>query len=76
MITDDMLIYLLFQLILLVLNILGHRKFPLFCLFGILGAMTLAIPTITAFGEYYMMAILLTVINIAFPTMSLANALR
>ena len=76
MITDDLLMYLLFQMILLMINVLGHKKFPLFSLFGILGAMILVIPTINAFGDYYMMAILLSVINIGFPTMTLANALR
>jgi len=73
MISDSLLIYLVFQIILLMINIMGYTKIPVLFFFGIIGTIVLAIPTIEAFGEYYLMAIILILINISLPVMGLAK---
>jgi hypothetical protein len=73
MIADSILIYLLFQIILLMINILGYTKIPMLFFFGIIGTIVLAVPTIQAFGEYYLMAIILILINISLPVTGLAK---
>lgn len=73
MISDTLLIYLMFQIILMVINILGYTKIPLLFFFGIIGTIVLAVPTIQAFGEYYLMAIILILINISLPVTGLAK---
>lgn len=57
----------------MVINILGYTKIPLLFFFGIIGTIVLAVPTIQAFGEYYLMAIILILINISLPVTGLAK---
>lgn len=73
MISDALLIYFMFQIVLLVINILGYTKIPLLFFFGIIGTVVLAVPTIQAFGSYYMMAVILILINISLPVVGLAK---
>ncbi len=73
MISDAILMYLIFQIILLMINILGYTKIPLLFFFGIVGTVALSVPTIQAFGEYYMMAVILILINISLPVVGLAK---
>jgi len=76
MITDDLFIYMLFQVILLLINIIGYFKIPLLSLFGILGTLALALPTVNAFNDYWMMALLLIMINMSLPVVGLTKALK
>lgn len=73
MISDSLLIYFMFQIVILIINILGFTKIPMLFFFGIIGTIILAIPTIQAFGEYYPMAVLLILINISLPVSGLAK---
>jgi hypothetical protein len=63
----------MFQIVILIINILGFTKIPMLFFFGIIGTIILAIPTIQAFGEYYPMAVLLILINISLPVSGLAK---
>ena len=67
MIGDALLLYLVFQILILMINILGYTKMPLLYFFGIIGTIILAVPTIQAFGEYYLMAVILILMNISIP---------
>jgi len=76
MITDELIIWLLFQLILFVINLVGFRKVPLLLFFGLIGSILIAIPTLIAFDEYIMMGFLLVIINTAFPVIALTHSLK
>ena len=76
MITDDLLMYMLFQLILLVINIIGFKKLPILLFFGIIGTVMLSVPTIEAFEDYYMMAILFIIVNISIPIIGLTTTMK
>jgi hypothetical protein len=73
MIGDDFLVYFMFQIVILIINILGVTKVPMLSFFGIIGTIILAVPTIQAFGDYYLMAVLLILINISVPVVNLAK---
>lgn len=66
--------YLIGMIILLIINLIGYTKIPILCIFGIIGTMILAIPTVDAFGDYSMMAIILILINVGLPVIGLAKA--
>jgi hypothetical protein len=70
MISDDLLMYLLAQVILLAINLLGFR-IPLMSFMGIIGSIILVVPTLDAFGEYYLISLILILVNIVLPTMSI-----
>jgi hypothetical protein len=76
MITDELIIWLLFQLILFVINLVGFRKIPILLFFGLIGSILIAIPTLMAFDEYIMMGFLLVMINTAFPVIALTRSLK
>jgi hypothetical protein len=73
MIGDALLLYLVFQILILMINILGYTKMPLLYFFGIIGTIILAVPTIQAFGEYYLMAVVLILMNISIPITGLTR---
>lgn len=76
MITDDFFIYLLIQIILLVVNLIGYSRIPILGFFGVIGTVLMAWPTVQAFGEYSNFALLLILINISLPTIGISRALR
>jgi len=76
MITDDLLVYLLFQLIVLTINIIGLRKLPLMLFFGLIGTILLSVPTLIAFDDYYMMAVIFILINMTIPVIGLSSAVK
>lgn len=76
MITDDFFIYLLIQIILLVINLIGYSKIPLLGAFGAIFTALLAWPTVQAFGTYSSFALMLIVINISLPAIGISRALR
>lgn len=76
MITDSLLMYLLFQLILLVVSVIGYKRIPFLLFMTIMGSIVIAVPTVTAFGEYYPMAIVLILINLMFPVIGLTRAVK
>ena len=73
MISDALLLYLIFQIIILMFNILGYSRIPMMWFFAIIGSVLLAVPTILAFGDYYLMAILLILVNISLPVIGLSR---
>lgn len=70
MISDALLMYLLGQIILLIVNLLG-MKMPLMAFIGIVGSIILVTPTIESFEEYYPVALILILVNIILPTMAI-----
>ena len=74
--TEAFVIYLLFQMIILVVNVLGFTKIPALSIFGIIGTLIIAVPTINAFDEYYPFALVLLLMNTALPIFALSRNMR
>jgi len=68
MIADELMIYLLFQMVLLAINVIGYLKIRKLMILGILGSLLMAVPTLLGFGEYYLFSIILILINTLLPT--------
>lgn len=65
--TEDFLAYLLFQIVLLSVNILAYNRNKILAYFGIIGSISLAVPTILAFGDYWMFGVWIVILNTVFP---------
>lgn len=76
MITDDILLYMLCQLIVLTINVIGIKKLPILLVIGIISTVMLSVPTIEAFDEYYMIGLLLIIVNITVPIIGLTTTLK
>lgn len=76
MITDDLLMYMLFHLILFALTLIGIKRLPMLLLFVILGDAILVVPTIDAFQDYIWFGILLILINCVIPAVATAKAVE
>ena len=76
MITDDLFIYLMFQMIILVINLAGYFKIPYLGFIGIIATLSVTYPTIIAFGDYYIMAVILLLMNGILPIMGFTKAYR
>lgn len=76
MITEQLFIYFLFQIIILSINLLGYSKIPILSFFGIIATIVIAAPTLISFDTYYMFAAVLILINISLPTISLVRTFR
>lgn len=66
----------MFQLIILMINVMAYTKIPALAIFGILGSIIIAVPTILAFGEYYLFGVILVIMNTTFPILALSKAVR
>jgi len=75
-ITDSLLIYFLGQIVLLIINIIAYTKIPYISIIGIMGDLALAADTIIAFGNYYLIAVILILTNTIIPFLSIAKAVR
>ena len=76
MISDEFFIYLIFQLILLALNIVGFAKMPVILIFTAIGTFITAISTVLAFGDYQLIAIMLIITNISIPVIGVTKVNR
>lgn len=76
MIDDSILIYLVFQLILVIINVIGYTRIPVLMLFGIIGTLMITIPTIEGFGDYSMFAGFLIMINVCLPVIGLTRTVK
>jgi hypothetical protein len=76
MIGETFFICLLFQLLVLMINILGYTKIPAMSLFGIMFELIIMVPTIIAFTDYEMFAIGLAIMNLALPVYALSHNLK
>lgn len=65
-------VFLLFQIILFVIGLIGYFKLPWLLILTILGTIVIAVPTMIVFGELYMIAFILIVINMVLGAMGLA----
>ena len=74
MITDDFLIYLLFQIILLMINLIGYSKIPFLGFIGIIGTIILAYPTAQAFEPYWQITIIFILVNLMVPVLGFTKA--
>jgi hypothetical protein len=76
MITDDLLLYLLFHLILFAFTLIGIKRMPMMLLFVILADAILAVPTIIAFADYVWFGVILVLINCVIPIMATVRAIQ
>lgn len=76
MISMDFFVYIFIQLLILGINLLGYSKIPILGFFGIIGTLIFAVPTFFSFGDYYMVAVFLILINISLPIIGLTKAFR
>lgn len=75
MIEDAILMWLLGQMLLLVINLIGLR-IPILSFVGIIGCILLAVPTMEAFAEYYFIALILILTNIVIPVLGIQEYRR
>ena len=68
--------YLIGMLIILGINLVGYFKIPILCLFGIIGTLLLAPYTIIEFGDFWMLGMILILVNVGLPTIGLSRAFR
>lgn len=76
MIDQDFFIMLLFQIFVLVINIMGYTKIPALSIFGIAFTVIIFVPTIEAFQEYEWFGLMLGVMNLALPVYALSHNLK
>lgn len=76
MLTDDFVVYLAFQLIIFGINIIGFRRFPFLCFVALIGSFLIAYQTIVAFDSYYIMGIILVIMNTTVPVIGLSRATK
>lgn len=74
MITDTFMIYLLFQVILLMINLIGYSKLPFLGFIGIIGVIILAYPTAQAFEPYWQLTVILLLTNLMIPVLGFSKA--
>jgi hypothetical protein len=74
MITDDFFIYLLFQIIILMINLIGYSKIPFLGFVGIIGTIILAYPTAVAFQPYWQITIIFILVNLMIPVLGFSKA--
>lgn len=73
---ESFVVYLLFQLILLMLNSMGFNRLPILSYFALIGTMVIAVPTVIAFGDYYLMSVVLILINASLPIFAIRRNSR
>lgn len=76
MITDDMIIYLLFQMMFLMLALLSYTKIPYLGIIVAIGVFATSYQTIVAFGEYWMEGIILILSNMMILILGYNKAMR
>ena len=70
---DDITIYLIFHIILIIVNIVGILKIPTYSYFAVIGTFITAYQTVIAFNDYQMIAISLILMNISIPIIGLSR---
>ena len=73
MITDDFFVYLLVQIVLFTINLVGYSKIPILSYLGAIGTVLMAYQTVIAFNDYESFALLLILINISLPVIGLTR---
>lgn len=76
MISEEFFIYLLFQLIILVVNLLGYTKIPVMSFFAIGFELAIMVQTVIAFGDYWGMAIMFILMNLSLPIYALSHNMK
>jgi hypothetical protein len=70
---DDILVYLIFHIILIVINIVGVLKIPTYSYFAVIATFITAYQTVIAFDSYQMIAVSLILMNISVPIIGLSR---
>jgi hypothetical protein len=73
MISDEFVIYLLFQMIILVINLIGFVRIPVLSFFAIIFEITILVQTVLGFGDYYVFAVNIAAMNLTLPIYSLSR---
>jgi len=74
MISEDMVIYLLFNLIIFAITLVGIKKLPILLFFTLLGTILISVGTITAFDGYEEFGLMLILMNAMIPVIILAKS--
>jgi hypothetical protein len=69
-------LYFSIQIFLFCVIIVGYFRVPFLLFIGLIGSVVLAIPTILGFGSYYMIGVVLILMNVVTPAMGLARNYR
>jgi hypothetical protein len=76
MIGDELFMYLIFQIVILGINLIGYFKIPYLGFIGIIATLSVAYQTIVSFGDYWIMGVILLLINGTLPIMGFTKAYR
>jgi hypothetical protein len=77
MISEGFLVYFMFQMIVLVINIIGYSEIPELRFFGIIFSLAISVQTIIAFSpDYWVVGAILILMNVALPTYSLSRGFK
>jgi hypothetical protein len=67
------LIYFVFQIVLLILGLIGYFRIPFLLFIEVIGTIAIAWPTITSFDAYWMLSLILILTNITIPIIGLSR---
>jgi hypothetical protein len=71
--TMTFLIYFMFQIILLTLGLIGYFKLPFLLFIEVIGTISIAFQSISAFEDYWIFALILIITNISIPAIGLTR---
>jgi len=72
----EIIVYLLINIFLLFINIVGYRKIPFLLIIGGFGSGIIVVPTLIHFNEYYVVGLLFFLINMSLCITGLTRALK
>lgn len=70
------LVYLVCNIVVLIINIMGFKHAPFLLIIGGIFAGIILVPTLIAFGEFYILGIMFLMINVSLPVAGLTKALK
>jgi hypothetical protein len=76
MIGDELFMYLIFQIVILGINLIGYFKIPYLGFIGIIATLSVTYQTIISFGDYWIMAVILLLINGTLPIIGFTKTYR
>ena len=74
MLTDNFLMYLVFQMIIFAINYIGYQRVPFLCFIGIIATISISVQTILAFDQFAIFGVFLVITNVTFPIMGIDRA--
>lgn len=72
----ELMLFFAFQIVIFAVIMIGYFKMPFLMIIGLIAVTVIAVPTIFAFGNYYMLGAMLIVLNSGTSLMGIATRLR